>query len=189
VNLLTKPDVSNSQSQLVEELGAERAVAAALAVITGHTKPLRQRSLLSNSDGYITVQFHSRQAIFSPTFVFNELRTAFALDETVHCYRAMDVPRHSFTFICQVIESVRSMTITADNKGAVFDVSGEFKAQVQALMDRPAVSGYFSSFACISLLIRLLQEHAELPHYHSTAERSLLGSYAFVTKRQRWPRR
>ncbi len=42
-------------SSLIEELGAERALCCTLACMTGHTEEMRTRSLLSNSDNFVTV--------------------------------------------------------------------------------------------------------------------------------------
>ncbi len=40
---------------LIEELGAEQALCSTLACMTGHTEEMRARSLLSNSDNFVTV--------------------------------------------------------------------------------------------------------------------------------------
>lgn len=43
--------------KLIDSMGPLEALSAALACLTGHTKPLRSRSLLSNSDDFVTCQF------------------------------------------------------------------------------------------------------------------------------------
>ncbi len=42
-------------NSLIQELGAEQALCCALACMTGHTEEMRARSLLSNSDNFVTV--------------------------------------------------------------------------------------------------------------------------------------
>jgi ATP-dependent RNA helicase DDX21 len=51
------PLFESAAKQLLSEMAPEEALCAALALITGHTKPLRSRSLLSNSDDFVTCQF------------------------------------------------------------------------------------------------------------------------------------
>ena len=92
-------------AKLVEEMGAEEALAAALACLTGHTKELRSRSLLSNSDDYVTCQFQADQPIMSTGYVWTALRNA--------------LPQ-------EVTEDIRGMQLTADNTGAVFDVPSKY---------------------------------------------------------------
>jgi len=87
--------------KLIKEMGAEEALCAALAVITGHTKPLRSRSLLSNSEGFETFQFKSDREISAKGYVWGALRRVFEQDVT---------------------ENIKGMTISADKYTAVFDV-------------------------------------------------------------------
>lgn len=56
-------------------------VAAALAVITGHTEPFKARSLLGSVEGYTTVMLKSDREIFSPGYVKGALRNFLTEDE------------------------------------------------------------------------------------------------------------
>lgn len=100
---------------LVESMGAEQALAAALACMTGHTQALRQRSLLSNTDGYVTLMFHANREIPTHSYVFGALRR--------------NLPE-------EVVESVRGMAITADGLGAVFDTPVENLEHIQEAIKR-----------------------------------------------------
>ena len=52
----------------------QTALAAALALATGHTKPPPIRSLLSNTDGYVTLLFQSKRSIDALGYVWSALR-------------------------------------------------------------------------------------------------------------------
>jgi ATP-dependent RNA helicase DDX21 len=80
---------------------AEDVVAAALARITGHTE-LKPRSLLTAHEDFVTLQLVSQYEVSKPGFVFGFLRRHIQDEATV--------------------EEVKRMTLTADGKGAVFDV-------------------------------------------------------------------
>jgi ATP-dependent RNA helicase DDX21 len=100
---------------LIETMGAEKALAAALACMTGHTQALRQRSLLSNTDGYVTIMFHANREIPTHSYVFGALRR--------------NLPE-------EVVESIRGMAITADGLGAVFDTPVENLEQIKDAIKR-----------------------------------------------------
>jgi ATP-dependent RNA helicase DDX21 len=78
----------------------EQAVALALAHATGYHET-KNRSLMTASDDHTTLQFVSTAPVDKPGFVFGFLR------------RHMDEA---------VVNEVKRMTLTADGKGAVFDV-------------------------------------------------------------------
>jgi ATP-dependent RNA helicase DDX21 len=121
------PLFEEAANKLIEDMGPVEALSAALAVITGHTKPLRSRSLLSNSDDFVTCQFLagrpiqvSRVALSivvdrgpqrligwcqAVGYVWTALRRVFPMDVT---------------------EAIRGMQLTADGEGAVFDVPAQY---------------------------------------------------------------
>lgn len=83
--------------------GAKGALAAALALATGHHEPIRSRSLLSSQGGFRTVLFTSKDTkkleVASPVWaVLNRV------------------------FSQGMANAVRGMQLTADGTGAVFDV-------------------------------------------------------------------
>ena len=86
---------------------ATQALAAALALATGTLKPPSHRSLLSMADGFCTLQATMRSHVPSAGFVWGALRKV--------------LPDGA----CDGTDGVRSMRLTADGHGAVFDVKEE----------------------------------------------------------------
>lgn len=60
--------------QLIEEKGAVNALCAALACITGRTEAMPVRSLLSNSEGHVTVIFRSDHPIEYMAYCWTAIR-------------------------------------------------------------------------------------------------------------------
>lgn len=60
--------------QLIEEKGAVNALCAALACITGRTEAMPVRSLLSNSEGYVTAIFRSDHPIEYMAYCWTAIR-------------------------------------------------------------------------------------------------------------------
>ncbi|OAE30429.1 hypothetical protein AXG93_2121s1020 [Marchantia polymorpha subsp. ruderalis] len=81
-------------------LTAVDVIAKALAKISGHTD-VKRRSLFTSTDDATTLYLQAGSTIYSPTYAFNCLRK-FLSEES--------------------IAEVRRMQLTADGKGAVFDV-------------------------------------------------------------------
>jgi ATP-dependent RNA helicase DDX21 len=86
----------------------EDALAAALAKITGH-KDMKQRSLLTAHDDYLTLQFENNFAFDKAGFVFGFLRRRMGDENKVN--------------------EIKRMTLTEDGKGAVFDVPSHLKEE------------------------------------------------------------
>ncbi|KAJ8771387.1 hypothetical protein K2173_026564 [Erythroxylum novogranatense] len=78
-------------------------LAKALAKASGYTE-IKTRSLLTSMDNHVSLLLEVGRPIFGPSFVFGVLRR-FLPEEKV--------------------ESIKGLTITADGKGAVFDVAAE----------------------------------------------------------------
>ncbi|VFQ93091.1 unnamed protein product [Cuscuta campestris] len=78
-------------------------LAKALAKAVGYTE-IKSRSLLTSLENCVTLHLQSGRPVYSPSFVYNVLRR-FLPEETA--------------------ESIKGLTLTADGKGAVFDVSTE----------------------------------------------------------------
>ncbi|PQP92817.1 DEAD-box ATP-dependent RNA helicase 7 [Prunus yedoensis var. nudiflora] len=85
------------------ELSAVELLAKALAKAAGYTE-IKKRSLLSSMENHVTVILEAGKPIYSPSFAYGILRR-FLPEEKV--------------------ESVKGMALTADGKGAVFDVAAE----------------------------------------------------------------
>lgn len=104
------PLFESAAKKLMEEMGPLEAISAALACLTGHTKELRSRSLLSNSDDFVTCGFKSDQPIMSTSYVWTALKRVLPLEVT---------------------EETRGMQMTADDMGAVFDVPSKYMNHVK----------------------------------------------------------
>ncbi|KAL1555025.1 DEAD-box ATP-dependent RNA helicase 7 [Salvia divinorum] len=84
-------------------LSPAELLAKALAKIAGYTE-IKSRSLLTSMENYVTVLLECGKPIYTPSFVYGVLRR-FLPEEKV--------------------ESIRGLLLTADGKGAVFDVATE----------------------------------------------------------------
>ncbi|CAN0044441.1 unnamed protein product, partial [Phaeothamnion confervicola] len=69
-------------SRLIEERGALAALCGALACITGHKAPKQARSMLSNSEGFVTMRFTSQQPVDYVAYVWSALRKRLAPEVT-----------------------------------------------------------------------------------------------------------
>ncbi|EEF51492.1 DEAD-box ATP-dependent RNA helicase 7 [Ricinus communis] len=82
-------------------LSAVELLAKALANAAGYTE-IKSRSLLSSMENHVTLLLEAGRPIYTPSFAFGVLRRFLPEDK---------------------VESVKGMTLTADGKGAVFDVA------------------------------------------------------------------
>ncbi|CAM9882379.1 unnamed protein product, partial [Hapterophycus canaliculatus] len=64
----------SAAEELIEEKGAVNALCAALACITGRTEAMPVRSLLSNSEGFVTVIFRSDHPIEYMAYCWTAIR-------------------------------------------------------------------------------------------------------------------
>ena len=62
---------------LIEEFTAEEALCRALAIISGHTKEIKQRSLLWAVEGYVTVVITTKEEVRSLSYIWGILRKNF----------------------------------------------------------------------------------------------------------------
>ncbi|KAH9615484.1 hypothetical protein KSS87_000959 [Heliosperma pusillum] len=96
------PAFKKSAEELLSTSGlsAVDLLAKALAKAAGYTD-IKERSLLTGMEGYVTLLLEAGKPIYAPSFAFGVLRR-FLPEENV--------------------ESVQGVSITADQNGAVFDV-------------------------------------------------------------------
>ncbi|TMX00651.1 hypothetical protein EJD97_000399 [Solanum chilense] len=85
------------------ELSPAELLAKALAKAAGYSE-IKSRSLLSSMENCVTLLLECGRPIFSPSFAYNVLRGFLTEDK---------------------VESIKGLTLTADGKGAVFDVSAD----------------------------------------------------------------
>ncbi|KAJ8578691.1 hypothetical protein ON010_g518 [Phytophthora cinnamomi] len=88
-------------SELLGQMEPEKCLAAALACITGHTKPPRRTSLMSGVPDYVTVLFTSSNFIRAKGYVWNAVNR--------------DIPEN-------FANDIKQMTLTEDSMGACFDL-------------------------------------------------------------------
>mmetsp|Transcript_31634 Transcript_31634/g.78297 ORF Transcript_31634/g.78297 Transcript_31634/m.78297 type:complete len:679 (-) Transcript_31634:409-2445(-) len=105
---------------LLEAKGGDAlaAVAAALAVATGTTVMPQTRSLLSNSDGYVTLHAAMNKDVPNTGYVWGALRRVLPEGTT------------------EGTDNVRGMQLTNDGMGAVFDVKEDFLHNLKAVLDK-----------------------------------------------------
>lgn len=98
----------SSAKELIAERGAEDALAAALALISGSTK-ITSRSMLSSKEGFTTFY----------------LKTSTEIQRNNYVYRALErcLPK-------DMVEKIRWLTLCKDRMGAVFDFPSECEPQV-----------------------------------------------------------
>ncbi|KAL9237254.1 hypothetical protein vseg_011827 [Gypsophila vaccaria] len=99
------PSFKKSAEELLSTSGlsAVDLLAKALAKAAGYAD-IKERSLLTSMEGYVTVLLESGKPMYSPTFVCTILRRF--------------LPENN-------VESIKGIAITADQNGAVFDVPAE----------------------------------------------------------------
>ncbi|KAI9487737.1 MAG: P-loop containing nucleoside triphosphate hydrolase protein [Benjaminiella poitrasii] len=110
---MVKPDVlpyfAQSAQKLIEKHGAENAVAAALAFMTGYHQGVPSRSLLTSQEGQTTLLMQLQYTIQHPGYVRNILNREY--------------PELGN-------DDLRSWRMTQDMKGVVFDIKSS-KCEVQ----------------------------------------------------------
>lgn len=91
---------------ILEKYEPEEAICRALAVISGYTKSVQQRSLLSSVEGYVTYQMEINYEVRGPSFFWNILRK--------HCSPALT-------------DNIKSMRFLKTHNGVVFDLKEDDK--------------------------------------------------------------
>ena len=148
-------DGSDSETEVVPE--PVYVLAAALAHASGHTQPLKARSLLMGASGYTTVQYTSTVSIRSLSFVWSQIR------------------RWLYTSETESNERVKGMRLTADRMSAVFDVPSEDEEKVAELTKRmEGVKGAGRMEVC-KQLPTLQQQEMEQPERRRWGGRSSFG--------------
>ena len=108
--------------ELVEKFGSEDSLCRALAIISGHTKKIHQRSLLWAVEGYITVIMRVKIDMTSISYVWSILRKFFSPN---------------------LVEGVKGVKMLKDKQGAAFDIPESLKAEITEAM---AASGNNKTF-------------------------------------------
>lgn len=99
-----------SVDDILEHYSPKEALCRALAIISGYTKSMKQRSLLFSTEGFITYIIESDQEVRSLSYFYNFIRNSFAP---------------------HVADSIKGMRFLAGKKGAIFDLDEKFKDQFE----------------------------------------------------------
>lgn len=120
-----------SATSLIEERGAENALAAALAVISKSTKII-SRSLLSSKEGYVSYLFKTNMEIHSPGYMLKAIER--------------QVPE-----VCSKVGQIR---MTKDRKGGVLDIP----SNMTQIIDMKWLDTKYESFIKATELPELVEE-------------------------------
>lgn len=108
---------------MIEQFGIEESLCRALAIISGHTQKIQQRSLLWAVEGYITVIIRVKSEIQSISYVWNILR------------------RH---FSQAVVDGVKGVKMLKNKQGAAFDIPESLKGEVMEVLISSGANQPFS---------------------------------------------
>ena len=90
----------------MKKYDAKEALSRALALTTGYTNMIKQRSLLFSAEGYITYMIEAPHEIRSPGYFWNVLKRYFAPEIT---------------------DSIKGMSLLLSKTGVVFDLPVQHK--------------------------------------------------------------
>lgn len=108
-----KPFKETAQ-EIVEKFGVEEGLCRALAIISGHTKKISQRSLLWTVEGYVTVIVRVKTEVTAPTHIWNILRRN--INPTI-------------------VDAIKGVKILKDRMGAAFDIPNTLKEELLAAVE------------------------------------------------------
>lgn len=108
------PYFQDAAKSVISQMGAEKALCAALARISGFTEKPKQKSLLNAQEGMVTMQFNSGKTIPSNGYVYGALMKTFPYD---------------------VAQSPKGMRLSKDLTSAVFDIPEEHLEEFKKIID------------------------------------------------------
>ncbi|DAZ96216.1 TPA: hypothetical protein N0F65_012578 [Lagenidium giganteum] len=132
--------------ELIDTLGPVKSLAAALACITGHTKPPRRTSLMSGVPDYVTVLFTSYSEIRAKGYVWNALNR--------------DFPQ-------EIANEIKQLTLTADSMGACFDLPEAGLEKLNEMIANGGDGEYRCPYSLVKEMPALQQSAYQLRQYHS----------------------
>jgi hypothetical protein len=100
------PYFEETVEELLKKYDAKEALSRALALTTGYTNMIKQRSLLFSAEGYITFMIEASHEIRSPGYFWNVLKRYFAPEIT---------------------DSIKGMSMLQSKTGVVFDLPDQHK--------------------------------------------------------------
>lgn len=120
-------DITNSLSQvntevithfeenvenILKQYDPKEALARALAIISGYTKGIKRRSLLSGAEGCLTYVIETHYEIDRPSYFWGILRSNWS---------------------SAVVDSVKGLRMLESRKGCVFDVDDKFEQEIDGV--------------------------------------------------------
>jgi len=109
------PTFEDTAKAIIEKKGGLWAVSAALAVISGNTEPIKERSLLSSLSDHVTIQIEGEEQLRGLGLVWNFVRR--------------------YLYPEDADNKIKGIRITASGMGAVFDAPAECKDIAAAIKD------------------------------------------------------
>ena len=97
-----------SVKDILQHYAPEEALGRALAIISGYTNNMQQRSLLSSAEGFITYVVETDQEVRNLSYFWNFIKS---------------------TFAPHIAESIKGMRFLSNKHGAVFDLDEKYKEQ------------------------------------------------------------
>jgi ATP-dependent RNA helicase DDX21 len=105
---------------ILEKYSPDEAISRALAVISGYTKVVHQRSLLFSVEGYVTMKMEQESEVRSPSYFWNILRKHFAPSIT---------------------DNIKGMRFLKNHRGVVFDLREEDRKLFDDICENIGVEG------------------------------------------------
>lgn len=103
-----------SVKDILEHYPAEEALGRALAIMSGYTNHMQQRSLLSSAEGFVTYVIESDQEVRSLSYFWNFIKSNFSPI---------------------IAECIKGMRFLASKRGAVFDLEEKYKEQFDETLE------------------------------------------------------
>jgi len=107
--------------QLSAKFGPEEALCRALAIISGNTQAIKQRSLLWAAEGFFTVVIKTQEECRALGYIWGILRRNFSQELT---------------------DSIKGMKFLAGKLGGAFDVSEDFKGEMDKFKEDQSYRGF-----------------------------------------------
>lgn len=105
---------------ILEKYSPDEAISRALAVISGYTKVVHQRSLLFSVEGYVTMKMEQESEVRSPSYFWNILRKHFAPSIT---------------------DNIKGMRFLKNHRGVVFDLREEDRKLFDEICENMGIEG------------------------------------------------
>ena len=120
------PLFSENTKEILSRYSAEEAISRAIAIISGCTKQVKQRSLLCSMEGYLTYLIETEVEANGPGYFWNLFRNNYSND---------------------LVESIKGMKLLSNRRGAVFDLKDDFQNVFEESIESMKKRGFKISLA------------------------------------------